>query len=274
MPLLRFPILVILLVSSAPAFARQVRIDIETALALADKKEYVSAVGILAPCLKATSPTKYSNLEDCLFHGDKITEKAVRPLASRYEKETNYGRTGVQFQNWPGVARYLEMGLDPRLGYYGGTIYEHEFLRHLRDLFPNSKYRDVYEYKLLERGENDMASGQQWVDALKSYRSQYPNGRYFINATSDLANAYDDLWEILRPNSQHEHHEYFSVGDQETDTQRSEQYRALALDLYEELTRYDQAPDPYQLSLLQDARQRHKTLNDRKPSHSFYILND
>lgn len=271
---LRFSISLILIIGCVPAFAQQVRIDIETALALANKEEYVAALGMLAPCLKTTSPLKYSNLEDCLFHGDEITEEAVPPLAYRYEKETDYGRTGVRFQDWAGVVPYLQMGLDLRIGHYGGTIYQQEFLRHLKDLFPRSKYRDVYEYKLLKRGENDMAPVQTWIDALKSYRLEYPNGRYFISATSDLANAYDDLWEILRPNSQGEYYEYFSVGDRETDTQRSERYRALALELYEELIGHDQAPDPHQRSLLQEARQRYKTLNDREPSHSFYILND
>ena len=188
MQALRFSISLILIIGCVPAFAQQVRIDIETALALANKEEYVAALGMLAPCLKTTSPLKYSNLEDCLFHGDEITEEAVPPLAYRYEKETDYGRTGVRFQDWAGVVPYLQMGLDLRIGHYGGTIYQQEFLRHLKDLFPRSKYRDVYEYKLLKRGENDMAPVQTWIDALKSYRLEYPN--------EDTSSARHRTWQM------------------------------------------------------------------------------
>lgn len=264
----------LLLLCSISAFGSDNPPDLDKAKALAEQKQGFKALAIVAPCLKAKTRKDFPNLEDCLFLGEAIAERAVGPLGEKYEKETDYGRNGVRFVDWPGVTPYIAMGLNVTYGHYGGGIYRHEFLHKLKSLFPNSKYRDVFEYKFIERGVNDMASVQTWIERLKAYRAEFPSGRYVLQVTFELANAYDDLWEILRPNSSAGYYEYFSSGDREEDTKLAEEYRMTALELYEQIMTYHPIDNERCSYIVKQTKERYAELNAREPSHSFHILSD
>jgi len=231
-------------------------------------------VEIVAPCLNAQRPDDFSNLEECLFAGDEITETAVRPLADQYERETDFGRSGVKFSDWPKATPYRKLGLNIRLGYYGGTEYDHEFLRKLRELFPESKYRDVFAYRLLPRGYTGIVEVTPWIEGLEAYRQEFPNGRYFIHATNDLAHAYDNLWDILKPGSDVGYYEEFSSGNRARDTELAEEYRQKALTLYEAILTRETDSDPQTQRILQSVRKRYPELVARRRGNEFYILND
>jgi len=248
--------------------------DLVMARELFTQKKYRGALEIVAPCLKAKTPNVYSNLEDCLFLGEEITEAAVRPIAEQYEKETNFGRSGVQFTDWQGAVPYIRKGLNIRLGHYGGVIYAHEFLKHLRALFPASKYRHEYSYRLISRGENNIESVNQWIKELDEYCREFPTGRYFIHATVDLAHAYDNLWDILKPESKVGYYEAFSSGDRAHDSEQSEAYRKKALVLYETILKRGITKDPEMQRIVDGVKERYPNLVERKGWNAFYILND
>ena len=158
------------------------------------------------------------------------------------------------------------------------TFHNHKYIKRLISLFPDSKYRDIYDYVIIERGYNSTELVMKWIDSLKTYRAKYPEGYHFFKATIDLANAYDDLWEILMPNPGFggflPSHHNFSSGDKEKDKKNAEINRNKALKLYTYLMKYGIPKTKYEKHLLQESMERIKTLTNRKLSNSFYILND
>lgn len=248
--------------------------DLVMARELFAQKMHLKAVKIVAPCLKAKTHNHFSSLEDCLFLGEKITVVAIKPFGEQYEKETNFGRSGLKFTEWSGAAPYIKMGLNIKLGHYGGVIYDHEFLHKLKILFPISKYRQDYEYQLITRGANSIKSVKQWISELEKYSQEFPEGRYFLHATADLAHIYDNLWDILKPGSKVGYYKLFSSGNRTTDTKLSEDYRKKALSLYEEILKLGARNNPEEKKIIGKIKERYPDLIDRKKWYIFYILND
>lgn len=248
-------------------------LNISQASSLADNKKFEAALNILAPCLKITSTNDKNNLEDCLFYGEEIAEKALRSLELDYKNKAKLHQAYGTFENWLST-----MGIKIDYEKYAGAVYQHNYIIKLIQLFPHSKYRDVYDYKTLERGTNDIKSVQKWIDSLLDYRSKYPTGRYIFNATVDLANAYDDLWEILTPDPEFDgyspYYSYFSSGNKDKDKLNAEIYRNNALKLYKHLKMNGVPKGKREEYILQESIERIQTLKERIRSNSFYILND
>lgn len=255
------------------AFSAEKNIDIEKAATLEKIKKYEEALKILAPCLNAKHE-EVNNLEKCLYHGEEITVKGIRSLILQYQKQNKTQPSGLKFENW-----LKNMGI--KVNYNnreGWPEYNHNYIKHLIKLFPNSKHRDVYDYVIIERGYNSMKPVQEWINLLSSYREKYPNGYYIFNATTDLANAYDDLWELLTPSPEFggyfPYYSDFSSGNKDTDEKNAEIFRKNALELYTYLMKYGIPKTKYEKYLLQESMERIKTLTDRKHSSGFYIIND
>lgn len=244
--------------------------DLVSAKQLFRGKEYLSALRILAPCLKAELPNRYSNLEDCLFLGEEVMEGATRGMGMEYEQQP----PSVQFENWSGAVPYRELGLDIHFGHYGGVIYNHEFFRKLKQLFPKSKYREIYEYSLIQRGENEIADVNRWLKELETYRRNFPSGRYYLQATAEMAHGYDNLWDILRPESQTDYYEWFSSGNRKQDAEQAEAYREKALALYKEIIQKGDGGDSRLSEIVGRVKERYPGLVARKEWSTFYILND
>lgn len=254
-------------------FSTEKNIDVTKAIALAENKKYEKSLKILAPCLKL-KPEEINNLEACLYHGEEITVKGIRPLILQYQKQNNIQPTGLKFDNW-----LHKMGIKVNYNNRDGwPEYNHNYINYLIKLFPNSKHHDVYDYVIIERGYNSMKPVQEWINLLSSYREKYPNGYYIFNATTDLANAYDDLWELLTPNPEfggyYPYYSDFSSGNKGTDKKNADIFRNKALELYTYLMKYGIPKTEYEKYLLQESMERIKTLTNRKHSSGFYIIDD
>ena len=255
-------------------------LNIKKAIALSKNKKYIDALRILAPCLNVKPADKNSKVEDCLYNGEEIADKSFRHhLLTHYKNnKPKLRQTYGNYRVW-----FATLGIKIDNVKYAGTIYTHNYLITLKKLFPDSKYQDVFDYKLLERGVNDIKAVQKWIDSLKAYRSKYPDGRYIFNATVDLAHAYDNLWELLTPDSEEsedspyrysQYYSYFSSGDISKDLKNAEIYRNKALQLYRRLKMHGVPKGIKDEHELQELIVRMQMLKNRKHSHTYYILND
>lgn len=275
-----------LLISSA-SYSFEKTINLSKAISLAENKSYEKSLRILAPCLKAR-PDKIENLEDCLFYGEVIATEAMRQppfvsyknettLRSRYEREIDLSRTHGSFNSWISTLG-ISVTLDPNSFGDGEPEYSHNYIKTLIHLFPNSGHKDIYDYVVIERGENSMPPVQKWIEKLIAYRKNYPLGHYIFNATNDLANIYDNLWDILTPTTEFSgyyfHNGYFTSGNKGADMKNAIKYRSQALKLYKYLIEDGVPKDKYEESLLKEATIRFKDLTNKKRSNAFYIIND
>ena len=265
------------LINPSLAYSNEKVIDIPKALSLSSSNKYEESLVILAPCSKATSPTEYINLEDCLYHGEKIATKSMRRLLTHYRNDKHLKTTYGGLHNWLDT-----MGIKAEMppNAFGDADYEYKntYIRTLINLFPHPKHKDIYDYVVIERGENSMPPVQKWINSLLAYRKNHPSGYYIFNATNDLANIYDNLWDILTPTKEFSgyyfHNYAFTSGNKDVDIKNAKKYRNDALKLYKYLVEHGVPKDKHEEYHLKEAKKRYTDLTNKKRSNAFYIIND
>lgn len=247
-------------------------IDISKTKTLASKQEYAQSLQILSPCLSATLATAFSNLEECLYEGEHI----VNLLIPHLQKEIlayyaqHQGKV-FDFSTWPQVVAYKKLGLHFKFGHYGSVLYAHEFFQKLKLLFPTSKYRAEYEYRLIVPNIQGVIGWQEWEALLQQYLKSFPKGKYATLSRLDLAHIYDNLWDLIRSDNRVGYHQYFTTGDVGKDKTISEQYRIKSIKLYQTALKRS---SHLEKSVLKKSKARLAALQERKPGYEFYILND
>ena len=247
--------------------------SLNKAINLAKNEEYEKALTILSSCLSSNSVNN-PLLEECLYQGEVIVEKALHVLYKRYETYTELQHTFGDIKNW-----LATMGIIVRRDTSSSAIkYTNNYLKQLIKLFPDSKYQDVYAFKQIKRGTNSKEAVFKWIKELELYRSKYPDGRHMFNATVNLANAYDNLWEILSLFPEYEgYSEYYSTftsGNKKIDKKSAEKYRNKALELYKFVISNGKQKNKIEERLLQISKDRFESLSNREPLHHFSIISD
>ena len=70
------------------------KIDLKEVRRLIDQEKYFEALKILSPSLQPDAKKHISNLEDCLYEGEKVADRAVQKISEKYKeyfhKEYNF----------------------------------------------------------------------------------------------------------------------------------------------------------------------------------------
>jgi hypothetical protein len=250
-------------------------IDLERALALSDQRDYLAALRIVRPCVREEAIPLYPNLEDCLYEGGRILEKAAGSIP---DQDIDPSATD-EFRRL--AALLPEINLE---GYKYFLDYENIFHQALAARFPGSPRMAEVRYGLINADIAGDQGWQTWEQDLLDYLRDFPATPQAIRARLMLARIYDNIWQIMLENLESEPGEqegylaYMMSGDYERDSSVAESYRQHALSRYDEVLRDPAAgKDPagdVEATDLQHVRQRRDDLDRRIKGHTFYILND
>jgi len=237
--------------------------------------QFRRALKALAPCLKAKVGAR-PDLEECLYLG----EYAASGL--REQIQVHLWKVG---NDKAGRSKWLAAITPPVVSSDDWPTYDHDFFHRLARLFPDSSYADEFEYYLMP------APDKAWkpaVKKLRAYLDRFPAGHYVAAVELDLAGIYDNLWDLVRPDSQEPklYREDFITGNPRHDAYRAKQYREQALIFYQRALRAFSTNPPPPLDLVQQllderesklahARQRLKLLRAGKGGEQWwYLIND
>jgi hypothetical protein len=238
---MRFFVITLLVLFLSPVCIAygQNKVDIDNVNNMVQQQQYFAALKLVSPCLSANSVKEISNLEECLYKGEKIAIEAVSELSSKYwkmsddlEKSTTNGNQSFYIKREELLKAlrqsYLDLGISTRYNeIVNEFIYSHEFFKSLHEKFPNSKYQEEVEYILID-SEASVNDWQQWISKLETYIKRYPTGRYSLKARVNLARNYGDLWNLMLP----EHDWSFLVVEFPKDAKLANIYRQKALAVY------------------------------------------
>ena len=222
-------------------------VDLKKADLLFKNGQYLESLKIVTLCLKAKSDKEMSDLEKCLYLGENITNKAIEHLNKKID-DNRFKNNRPNISSSDLDAPYKQIGLKLTEEY--GTsrvIYDCDFFKRLKELFPHSKYKSEYEYVLI-RSKMIHGPWKESEKALKEYLIEFPDGKYSIDAKYWLAMIYKSLWSIINPelNSQRTDVKYFRTGDNKADIEQAEKYRKMSINLFEEIISSKNNPsDPY-----------------------------
>jgi len=220
---------VFLLLLPAIAFAD---VDVDKANALLKEGKSFEALKIVSPCLDADATDKLSNLEDCLYYGEKIAEIAVYNLDTQYQNIADNNKEN-ELANL--FKPYKDLGIEPKWEKPLRDVriyYDHDFFKRLSTLYPESKYKGEVEY-LFIRLDAHYTKWEQWNRKLEKLVRDYPNDSFIVKAKFDLALNYDNLWAFTHPKydlSFFDEPERFPKNNK-----KSEEYKQKALKLYKEI---------------------------------------
>jgi hypothetical protein len=249
------------------------QIDLDRAMQLTESGNYFEALTIVSPCLKSGSADEFSNLEDCLYYGEKIAILAVNKLSTTYLNALERHEAPQDFRSWVGLLPYKKLGINPEWDHYNDATYKNEFFIKLSKVFPISKYKEEYTYKLIVTGENSIENVSRWENDLKAYLKVFPDGQYASRVKLDLANIYDNLWDILLPENKNEYRTDFTSRDDRADGIAAEKYRQEALRLYNEFLsgKHTEGISDYQIN---NAKQRVTELEHKIKGNAYSIISD
>jgi hypothetical protein len=222
---------------SSVSFA-QTKVDIDKANKMVTDKKYLEALQILAPCLNSKTVKEISNLEECLYYGESVAQKAIVNLNqeyNNYKAKTTPSSNGrdEDFKTWLPVG-YTRVGLDLTVDQWAEIVYQNEYIRSLQKMFPQSKYKAEIDYKIIDLNAN-VDEWKQWESSLLIYLKKYPEGPYSVRAKYDLARMYYDLWGLVNPDTKEFLVVSFRSGDPAKDREDSERYRQEAIRLFTEI---------------------------------------
>ena len=243
--------LILLLVFHAIANG-QSKVDIDSARKMVVEKKYFSALQIVSPCLNVKNSAEISNLDECLYLGEKIAEKAVSDMSAKYSQslyditQLYQGKSPVKYHNKLNeienqlVKPILDLGISPFYSTIGGDwIYQHEFFKTLNSQLPNPKYQDEVEYVLFSSSPSAVTSQWKlWVSGLEQYIKRHPTGIFSLRAKLDLARLYDDLWFLADPGHVEKYKTYLMDNQGiyiDQNPTLANEHRKKALKLYHEI---------------------------------------
>lgn len=251
------------LFSSINVYA-EVRLE-EAKILYYEQDKYLEALQLVSPCLKVDSPKDVPDLEECLYFGNSVSEKAMEELNVKQkiiQRNFNIDMKERSILINDLLAPYKKMGITPVYAEpHNEYRYQYEFFKRLKELFPKSKYRAEYEYILLNNGDV-VCDWEEWLEALNEYIKEFPNSKYTLRAKLDLAYNYDDLWNLIHPD-----HDWSNlVVTFPKDEEMANDYKQKALQLYKEIL--DASEGHYFI----DIRERIVDLKNNKVRNGIHVL--
>ena len=255
---------------AAPISANESEIHLKGAKTNYLRGDLLETIQATSQCLNALPNNQNRNLEECLFIGHLAADKLFPILADKYYSECFGVLTPCTPENWEAWMKLEQAGLSFEPDHWGHVEHKLEYLKKLATLFPNSKYGEHFEYRLIKPRRDSLSGPLHWIEELRAYMLKYPEGKHYYQAASDIGHIYHNLWEYSHPDyNTSEPHRQLSHGlSRESDRSKlleiSEGYRVKAIKYYEEVLNNAPKSNPIERKVVGYVQASHKRLINRE----------
>lgn len=221
----RLFIIVLTIFTMSSAYAEMLKPNLAEILMMEKHGDLAGAATQLTPCLAGKVSLPPSDLEECLYVGERIIGLLLADIYKSGEDEKNISEKLSKF----GIK--LVTGFD-------GNYYNHDYFRALAKKFPKSKHADEFEYVLM-KADAPQIGVTPWEDTsakLKKFLNKYPQGPYAQAANFWLGCIYEGLWALLRPDTTEAGYRDYaglSSNNPSEDAKRALYFRKMSIHYYQ-----------------------------------------